>query len=70
MSTAIFKTKNKAIDNILCACGLGAQDGPYTATISDLLRVSIGFLIIPYSSTRCLPQLPAETYSSEAGETW
>jgi hypothetical protein len=41
-----------------------------TATISDLLYIPICFLIIPDSSARAPWQLPAETSSSEAGETW
>jgi hypothetical protein len=47
-----------------------AQGIPCTATISDLLGVPIWVHIIPDSSTTALWQLPAETPSSEVGETW
>jgi hypothetical protein len=36
----------------------------------DLLGILIWFLIVPDSSIRALWQLPAETSSSEVGETW
>jgi hypothetical protein len=37
---------------------------------SDLLFVSIWVLTIPESSTRTVWKIPAETPSSESGETW
>jgi hypothetical protein len=43
---------------------------PCTATISDVLYVPIWVLTIPDLSIRAVWQLPAETSSSEAGETW
>jgi hypothetical protein len=50
--------------------GVGTQGDPCTMTTVDLLHILICFLIIPDSSTRALWQLPAETSSTEAGETW
>jgi hypothetical protein len=50
--------------------GWGAQGDLCTATISGLFCSPIYFLIIPDSSTTALWQLPADTPSSEAGETW
>jgi hypothetical protein len=47
-----------------------AQGLPYIATISNLLCVPVWVLIIPDSSIRDLWQLPAETSTSEGGETW
>jgi hypothetical protein len=49
---------------------VGAQGNLNTATISDLLCIPIRVLIIPDLSTRALWQLPADTASSEARETW
>jgi hypothetical protein len=56
--------------NYLYSSCVGAQGDTCAATNSDLLCFSIWFLIIPVSSTRALWQLPAETSSSETGETW
>jgi hypothetical protein len=55
-----------------CYCLLGriVQGVLYTTTVADLLCVSIWVLISPDSSTRTLRQYPAETPSSDAGETW
>jgi hypothetical protein len=53
---------------ILYPCGLGAQGDPSIETISDLLCITILFLIIPDLSTIALWKLPGETYSSEAEE--
>jgi hypothetical protein len=54
---------------ILCPCGVGVQSDPSTATLSDLLCVSIWFLTILDSSTRALWQWPAQISSSEVEET-
>jgi hypothetical protein len=52
-----------------CYCyEVGAQCDPCTATISDLLFITIWILIISDSSIRSLWNLPTEIYSSEAGE--
>jgi hypothetical protein len=55
---------------LLVLRGRIAQGVPYTATIYDLLCISIWVLFIPDSSTIALWELRAETPSSEAGETW
>jgi hypothetical protein len=56
--------------SVLYPCGVSAQGDSCTTTISDLLCVPIWFRIISYSSTRSIWQLPTDTFSSEAGETW
>jgi hypothetical protein len=56
--------------SVLYPCSVSAQGDSCTTTISDLLCVPIWFRIISYSSTRSLWKLPADTFSSEAGETW
>jgi hypothetical protein len=55
---------------ILYPCGVGAQGELSTPIISDLFCVPVHFSKHPDSTTRALWQLPADTSSSEAGETW
>jgi hypothetical protein len=50
--------------------GVNVQSDLGTATVSDLLCVPIWFLIIPTLSTRALWQLPTDTSSRNAWETW
>jgi hypothetical protein len=60
-----------ALTHTTSSCyGACAQGDPSTATVYALLCFPIRFLIIIASAARVLWQLPAETCSSEAGETW